>query len=90
VSEQELDARLDEVPYVDADVDAVMLAADDHCAHHTHDDRCGGYYTGCTDEPDDEYCVHCECCCTCLGCEYGPRDGLLMFPQPTEDGVRIR
>ena len=23
---------------------------------------------------DDDYCTHCECCCTCLGCEYGPRN----------------
>lgn len=31
-------------------------------------------------DPDDD-CVHCECCCNCLGCEYGPRNGMLMFPE---------
>lgn len=43
-----------------------------HCAHHT-----------CSYDMDhdyDDYCCHCECCCTCLGCEYGPRDGMLMYP----------
>ncbi len=64
---------------------------EDHCQHHTHDSECGGYYDDCAYEDDDDYCTHCECCCTCLGCEYGPRDGLLLNPQPTEDGrVRIR
>jgi hypothetical protein len=29
-------------------------------------------------QEDDVECVHCECCCECLGCEYGPRDGLGM------------
>ncbi|HET8681579.1 MAG TPA: hypothetical protein VFM54_06860 [Micromonosporaceae bacterium] len=36
-------------------------------------------------------CVHCECCCTCLGCEYGPRDGALMFPNgpPAELAAQV-
>lgn len=45
--------------------------------------HCGNDCGGTTDEadqwdPTDEDCVHCECCCTCLGCEYGPRDGMLL------------
>jgi hypothetical protein len=27
-------------------------------------------------EEDDVDCVHCPCCCECLACEYGPRDGM--------------
>jgi hypothetical protein len=48
-------------------------------------EHCGGKCTGDYNEigewdPDyaDGLCVHCECCCTCLGCEYGPHDGMLM------------
>ncbi|HET8763030.1 MAG TPA: hypothetical protein VFM12_06405 [Gemmatimonadales bacterium] len=26
-------------------------------------------------------CAHCECCCSCLACEYGPRDGMLLTDQ---------
>lgn len=48
----------------------------DHCFHHQHTSECDDWCDG--DEGDD--CVHCECCCTCLGCEYGPRDGMLMYP----------
>lgn len=29
-------------------------------------------------DADDVECVHCDCCCSCLGCEYGPRDGMLL------------
>lgn len=50
-----------------------------HCYHHTHDsddDAC--VVGGCSDY---DYCIHCECCCTCLGCEYGPRNGMLMWPE---------
>lgn len=54
---------------------------DVHCEHHTHDDRCGGRYDGgCDWDYGADYCVHCDCHCTCLGCEYGPQDGMLMFP----------
>lgn len=42
----------------------------DHCIHATR-----GSYEDDWDGEDD-YCVHCECCCTCLSCEYGPRDGM--------------
>lgn len=54
--------------------------ADDlHCDHApwSWDEQEDGEY--------DDYCVHCDCCCTCLGCEYGPRDGMLMFPRPVID-----
>lgn len=65
-------------PEVEPDLNAGW--EDDHCQHHQHDDRCGGYYDMCESGPDDDYCCHCDCCCTCLGCEYGPRDGMVMFP----------
>lgn len=29
-------------------------------------------------DADDAECVHCDCCCQCLGCEYGPRDGMQL------------
>lgn len=34
--------------------------------------------TSCTDLDGGGECVHCPCCCSCLGCEYGPRDGMLL------------
>jgi len=44
------------------------------------DEHCGAHCTGDYDEigewnPDeaDGLCVHCECCCSCLACEYAPR-----------------
>lgn len=27
---------------------------------------------------EGEECVHCDCCCPCLSCEYGPRNGMLL------------
>lgn len=39
--------------------------------------NCGGTYdqeTG--DHLDDGECVCCECCCECMACLYGPRDGV--------------
>lgn len=39
---------------------------DGHCEHMPWND-------GVDWSPDDDICVHCDCCCTCLGCEYGPR-----------------
>ena len=54
------------------------MSNDDHCFHHACDmdnDACAA--GDCADEDD---CICCECCCTCLGCEYGPRDGMLMWP----------
>lgn len=49
---------------------------EEHCGN-----DCGGVYEDGfrVDEPDD--CVHCECCCECLGCEYGPRDGMQLTPE---------
>ena len=50
--------------------------------------HCGNDCGGTTDEagqwdPGDDDCAHCECCCQCLGCEYGPRNSLLMTPEQT-------
>lgn len=55
------------------------LAHDDgeHCRDGWDDDRYGydmGGPTSCTDVDGGGDCVHCECCCSCLGCEYGDRN----------------
>jgi hypothetical protein len=58
--------------------------------------NCGGTYDWRSgDVLDDGDCVHCECCCTCLGCEYGPRNGLGMTDEQragaraiADDGAR--
>lgn len=34
--------------------------------------------TSCTDVDGGGDCVHCPCCCACMGCLYGPRDGMLL------------
>jgi len=57
------------------------LSDDDtvHCYHHTHDSDCND---GTYDESGEEdECVHCECCCDCMGCLYGPRESVLMTPE---------
>lgn len=56
----------------------------EHCEHHQHDELCGGAYGECDWDYGADHCVCCECCCTCLGCEYGPRDGMLLNPPPRE------
>jgi hypothetical protein len=55
-----------------------MIDDDLHCIHTVRDSEFDDW------DMADDYCVHCECCCTCLGCEYGPRDGMLMNPSPIE------
>ncbi|MEU8158133.1 hypothetical protein AB0B94_31145 [Micromonospora sp. NPDC048986] len=47
----------------------------------TDDDWCCRNCSGTYDEESGEHLDDRECCCTCLGCEYGPRDGMLMFPE---------
>jgi len=60
----------------DPDVELVADDDEDHCYHHQHSEDCEwGEWGDCDDEDD---CMHCDCCCTCLGCEYGPRDGMLL------------
>ncbi|MFB6392694.1 hypothetical protein [Polymorphospora lycopeni] len=41
---------------------------------------CIGRCDSTADDWDDKQCMHCECCCSCMGCLYGPPDGMLMFP----------
>ena len=55
-----------------------------HCGNcsGTYDEETGDYL-------DDRECVCCECCCTCLACEYGPRDGMLMFPERAVKDVEL-
>lgn len=66
-------------------LDFIGLDEDDHCG-----DMCTGRYDedGNWDEPDGE-CVHCECCCDCLGCVYAPQDGMLMFPDRAADAPAV-
>lgn len=52
-----------------------------HCYHHEHDYADGDSECSAGDCGDEDDCVHCECCCSCLGCEYGPRDSVLMTPE---------
>lgn len=66
-----------------------MTAApdDDHCYHHscdTDNDACAA-----GDCADEDECVCCPCCCTCLGCQYGPKDGLLMWPNGNAEIERM-
>jgi hypothetical protein len=50
---------------------------EEHCKDGWDDDRyvddMGGP-TSCTDVDGGGECVHCECCCSCLSCEYGDRN----------------
>ncbi len=48
-------------------------------------EHCHGNCDSTDDEYDPAWCVCCPCCCQCLGCEYGPRDGMLMVPQPAAE-----
>jgi hypothetical protein len=66
-----------EVHYRHADGSIEVVT--EHCYHHSHNSECGAEYGDCDDDANDD-CVCCPCCCTCLGCEYGPRDGMLMYP----------
>lgn len=57
-----------------------MTRPDDgeHCVMGVElDDDCESLYaTSCTDVDGGGQCVHCECCCSCLSCEYGPQNGM--------------
>lgn len=53
---------------IDADFDAF------HCQHTVRTNDLEDW------DRENDWCVHCECCCTCMGCLYGPPDGMLMFP----------
>ncbi|HEV2927569.1 MAG TPA: hypothetical protein VGW74_02670 [Propionibacteriaceae bacterium] len=66
----------------DTEIDPTWRDDIEHCIH-------PGSYTDDDPMEDDAYCVHCECCCTCLGCEYGPRDGMLMFPAGVEQDGQV-
>ncbi|GGN74044.1 hypothetical protein GCM10010112_43790 [Actinoplanes lobatus] len=62
----------------------VYQPEDEHCHG-----ECTNTYDAETFELIDEgeECAHCDCCCPCLACEYGPRDGMLLHPeQPNPAG----
>lgn len=67
---------------------AVMFEGDDglHCSG-----ACGGTVDSETGERNDDEgdCRHCECCCECLGCEYGPRNGLGMTDEQRAPALAI-
>lgn len=68
----------DEQPVEYRHADGSIELVTEHCDHHSHSSECEWGEWG--DCDDDDYCVCCPCCCTCLACEYGPRDGMLMYP----------
>lgn len=54
-----------------------------HCVGGTdYEDEPTGFrtprQTPCTDVEGSGECHHCPCCCDCMGCLYGPRDGMLL------------
>lgn len=67
---------------------ALMFEGDDglHCSG-----ACGGTVDPETGERNDDEgdCRHCECCCECLGCEYGPRNGLGMTDEQRAPALAI-
>jgi hypothetical protein len=66
---------------VDEHDEGCSTGALEHCYHRaqTYDERDELH------DPAEDYCVHCECCCTCLGCEYGPQDGLVAAESATPE-----
>lgn len=65
-------------PDVDSDDGPLRdLNPSEHCRDGWDEERYGyqmGGPTSCTDVDGGGQCVHCECCCSCLGCEYGDRN----------------
>jgi hypothetical protein len=56
----------DERDYAEERANTAEMQEEDHCIYPCGDVDAGGD------------CVCCPCCCQCLGCEYGPRDGMLL------------
>lgn len=50
----------------------------------SYEEHCHGECRSVVDDETGEVlddgidCAHCECCCSCLGCEYGPGDGMQL------------
>jgi hypothetical protein len=63
----------DERDHAEEQANRAEMQEQDHCIPGVDED---GYQTSCTDDEGGGDCVCCPCCCQCLGCEYGPRDGL--------------
>ncbi len=77
--------KVDLAEAADGHDEGCSVGAGEHCDHHQHNSVCGwddGY--GDCDAAASDDCVHCPCCCTCLGCEYGPQDGMLLTPTQRE------
>jgi hypothetical protein len=60
----------DERDHAEETANRAEMQEQDHCIRcvASRDPESGGSH--------DDDCVHCECCCACLGCEYGSRDGM--------------
>lgn len=57
-----------------------LMEERNHCVPGTSEEEDGHGFTvardtTCTDVDGGGECVHCPCCCGCMGCLYGPRDG---------------
>lgn len=61
--------------YAEEQANKAEMQEEDHCMYGIDED---GHQTSCTDVDGGGDCVCCECCCSCLGCEYGPRNGMLL------------
>jgi hypothetical protein len=59
-----------------------------HCRPGGYDDE-AQRQTPCSDVDNGGECVHCGCCCECLGCEYGPRNGMGMTEEQRAGAAAI-
>jgi hypothetical protein len=69
----------DERDHAEEQANRALMQEEEHCimgVEHDDDVWRTPRNTSCTDVDGGGDCVHCPCCCTCLGCEYGPRDGM--------------
>lgn len=66
----------DERDYAEEAANRGDMREQDHCIQPCGDDEVGD-------------CVCCECCCSCLGCEYGPRDGMPLTDEQRAPAVEF-
>jgi hypothetical protein len=66
----------DERDHAEEQANGAEMMEQDHCMRGYDPDT--ERATSCTDDDNSGDCVACECCCTPLAVEYGPRDGMLL------------
>jgi hypothetical protein len=74
----------DERDHAEETANRAEMQQQDHCilgVEYGDDDFRTPHNTSCTDVEGGGDCVHCDCCCSCLGCEYGPQNGMLLTEQ---------